>query len=224
MWSRFCNWFVKITGVIPQFFLFRTKIYYEDKEKQSNIVHGKAIIFANHHSVFDVAVLLFVFWRRTLHCLVAELMYKKNVFLSFFLKSIGSIKVDRDTKDFSFIAKSCVILDKGGIIEIYPEARIPRPGEERPLPFKPSVAYIALMSGAPLIPVYTNGSYFQKERARVIIGTPIDARALYDETLSEKENLENISNHLRNKIIELSYELERQTKKEKSEEKNNHSL
>lgn len=224
MWNRFCNWFVKITGVIPQFFLFRIKLYYEDKTRQSNIIRGKAILYANHHSVFDVAVLLFVFWRRTLHCLVAELMYKKNPFLSFFLKSIGSIKVDRDAKDFSFIAKSCSVLDKGGVIEIYPEARIPLPGEERPLPFKPSIAYIALISGAPLIPVYTNGSYFRKERARVIIGTPIDAQSLYDESLSEKENLEKISNQLRNKIIELSYELERQTEKEKSKENNDHSL
>ena len=222
MWHSFFNWFVKITGVIPQYFLFHTKIYYENKQVQSNVIRGKAIVFANHHSVFDVAVMMFVFWRRTLHCLVAELMYRKNWFMSVFLKFLGSIKVDRDAKDFSFITKSCAILNRGGVIEIYPESRIPRPEEERPLPFKPSLAYIALLSDAPMIPVYTNGSYFRKEPARVMIGTPIYARDLYNDTLSEKENLEQISKYLRNKIIELSYELERQTNEEK--EKNNHSL
>ena len=55
-----------------------------------------------------------------------------------------------------------------------------------------------------------------------MIGTPIYARDLYNDTLSEKENLEQISKYLKNKIIELSYELERQTNEEK--EKNNHSL
>ena len=64
------NWFVKITGWIPQLLIFRTKVYYEDKKVQSRRIKGKAIVVSNHNSLMDFAVLLFVFWRRTLRCLV----------------------------------------------------------------------------------------------------------------------------------------------------------
>lgn len=195
--------------------LNRPKLYYEDKSVQKNRIKGSAIIVSNHTSVLDVGTMMFTFWRRTLRCLVAELMYKKNPFMTFFLKGIGGIRVERDTHDFSFVQKSCDILAKGGVVEIYPEARLPRKGEEAPLPFKPSATYIALQSGAPIIPVCTNGKICSKARLRVLIGKPIYAETLYDESLSEKENYEKITETLRERIIELSYELERKTSKEK---------
>ena len=108
------------------------------------------------------------------------------------------------------------ILDNGGVVEIYPEARIPDPEEAKPLPFKPSTVYLALESGAPIIPVYTNGCYFKWKRARMIIGTPFDAREYYDDALSEKENIENITNLLRERIIDLGKQLD-----EKIHEKHN---
>ena len=99
------------------------------------------------------------------------------------------------------------------MVEIFPESRLPLKGEARPLPFKPSAAYLGLLSGAPMIPVYTNGAYFSKKRARVIIGKPLYARELADDSLSEKENLERISAILREKIISLEKQLYEQTNK-----------
>lgn len=209
------NFFVKLTGWPVQFFCFRTKVHYENKKVQNRKIKGKAIVVSNHTSVYDFAVMMFVFWRRALRCQVAEITYDKNPAMKFLLKSLGAIRVDRNGQDFSFVGKSCEILDKKGVVEIYPEARIPLEGEERPLEFKPSAAYIALLSGAPVIPVYTDGSYFKRRRARVIIGTPIDASALCEEGLSEKENIEKINNILREKVIALQHELERQLQEKK---------
>ena len=219
LFYRLYAWFVKITAVIPYYLCFRTKTYYEDKKVQSKRIKGKAIVISNHRSVWDVAVMLFLFWRRTPRCLIAEIMFQRNAIFSWFLKSLGGIKVDRNTHDFSFVGKCCDILDHNGLVEIYPEARLPKADEQRPLPFKPSAAYIALLSGAPIVPVYTNGSYFQKERARVIVGKPIDVRAMYDERLSETENLEKISEELRNIIIRLGHELDRKTEQKTKKEK-----
>ena len=126
------------------------------------------------------------------------------------MKLFGAIKVDRNAQDYAFISKSVEILKKGGVVEIYPEGRLPdQKNDVPPLPFKPSAVYIALESGAPIIPVYTNGKYFTKARARVVIGEPIRVEDMYDCTLSEKENIENINTHLRNTIIQLGEELER---------------
>ena len=210
------HWFFKITGFLPQLFAFRTKVYYEDKRVQKRRIKGKAIIMPNHHSVMDVATMMFVFYNRTLRCLTAELMYRKNIFMTLVLKLLGCIKVDRENHDFSFLNKAEKILNRGGVIEIYPEARLAEPGEAKPLEFKPSVVALALSSGAPIIPVYHNGAIFSRERARVIIGKPIDVREWYDDTLSESENIDAICKRLRGKVIELGNELERQREEEKA--------
>lgn len=204
------NWFVKITGWIPQLLVFRTKVYYEDRAVQNKRIKGKAIIVSNHNCIMDFAVLMFVFWRRTLRCAVAEVMYRKNFLMTLMLKALGCVKVERDTHDFSFLTKLKHVLERGGVVEIYPESRLPLPNEERPLDFKPSYVYLALESGAPIIPVYNNGKPFGKERERVVIGKPIYVEELYDSSLSEKENINNINRYVRSKIIELEKELEKQ--------------
>lgn len=212
MWHKFFNCFVKITAFPLYLIACRSKILYEDKRIQSRRIRGKAVIISNHKSVWDVGFMLFLFPLRTLRCVIAEIMYTKSKIFSFFLNSLGGIKVDRNAHDFSFVEKSCKILEKGGVVEIYPESRLPRPHEKDILEFKPSAAYIAMMSGAPIIPVYTNGSYFSKTRTRAIIGKPIDVTAMYDSALSEQDNLKNITENLRDKVVELKNELDNRTK------------
>ena len=200
---HFWNWFAKITGWPVQFVCFRTKVYYENRATCSRRIKGPAIIISNHTSVFDYAVYLFVFFSRTLRFQMAEVLYKKRL-LGWFLRRMGGIYVDRDGFDFGFVTKSEEILSRGGVVGVFPESRLPKPGEERPLEFKTSAAYIALRAGVPVIPVVTNGSYFNlKKRARVMIGEPINADDLSDPSLGEKEDLKSVSAKLRERIIEL---------------------
>lgn len=208
MLSIIGNWVVKITGFLPQLFVFRTKVSYEERHAQSTRIKGRAIVVSNHNNLMDFAVLIFVFWRRTLRCAAAEVLYQKNIFMTALLHFLGCVRVDRDAHDFSFLPKLKRVLDRGGVVEIYPESRLPRADEEKPLAFKPSYIYLALESGAPIIPVYQNGKAFAKERARVVIGKPIYVEELYDATLSERENIEKINQYVRNKIIELGKKIE----------------
>ena len=208
---RLFQYFVRITGWIVQFFAFRTKIYYVDKKVQSRRIKGKAIIMSNHTSVYDYAVYLFVFFSRVIRYQMAEILYKKPL-LRFFLKCMGGIYVNRNTHDLSFLDKSNEILNKNGVVGVFPESRIPKPEEETPLEFKQSIAMLALQSKAPIVPVATNGVYFKKKRARVLIGSPINVFDYYDATLSEKENVANITKILREKIIELRKQLDEKEK------------
>ena len=204
------QWFVRITGWIVQWCAFRTKIFYENKEVQSRRIKGNAIIVSNHTSVYDYAVYLFVFYR-ILRYQMAEILYKRKG-LKLFLRMMGGIYVNRNTHDLSFLDKSNEILNKGGVVGVFPESRIPKPEEERPLEFKQSVIILSLQSKAPIIPVSTNGSYFKKQRAKVIIGTPFNAFEYYNEALSEKDNVANITRILRERIIELKGKLDGQEK------------
>ena len=208
---RAFNAFVKVTGYVLWWFLFRPKIYYKDKKIQGRHIKGQAIIMSNHTLVFDYALFLGVFLSRTLRYQMAEVLFKKKL-LGWFLRNMGGIYVNRDTYNFSFVDESVDIVNKGGVVGIFPESRIPRKGEETPLPFKPSGSLVALKSEAPIIPVYTDGVYFKAKRARLIIGTPIYAKDYYDESLSEKDNVKLISQKIRDVIVELKNELEREKK------------
>lgn len=210
----FFNGFVKVTGWLAQKIVFRTKIYYENKKIQARKIKGAAIIISNHTAVYDYAAFLFVFPTRTLRYQMAEVLFQKKG-LGRFLKAMGGIKVDRNSFNFGFIEESKRILEKGGVVGIFPESRLPKPGEEKPLPFKPSAAYLALYSGVPVIPVYTNGEYFTKKRAGVMIGTPMNAAELYDESKDEKTNLAEISEKFRQKIIELGNQFDERQKEKK---------
>lgn len=196
------NWFVKITGWPVQFLCFRTKILYEDRKVQGRHIEKDAIVISNHTSVFDYAVYLFVFFTRTLRFQMAEVLYEKPL-LALLLHCLGGIRVDRNAHDFGFMPKSLSILSRGGVVGIFPESRLPLPGEERPLPFKVSAAYLALTSGSKIIPVVTNGSYFCRKRARVLIGKPILASDLLEDGADETENLAIVSERLRERIIAL---------------------
>ena len=201
-WIRFWNGFAKLTGWPLQKLLFRTKILYEDPAVQKRRIRGPAILICNHTSVYDYAVLLFVFFTRTLRFQMAELLFEKKP-LGLLLRLLGGIRVDRGGHNFTFLRASEDILAKGGVVGVFPESRLPRAGEERPLPFKPSAAYLALSSGVPVIPVYTNGRYFQRRRAAVMIGTPLLARELTEEGDSEKEAIDRVARRMREKVIAL---------------------
>ena len=107
------------------------------------------------------------------------------------------------------------ILNKGGVVGIFPEGRIPNDGEQRPLEFRIGAAQLALMTNTPIIPVYTNGSYFNKKRARVIIGKPFYAADIINEQDDYKTNLQKVTTQMRNIIIELESSLSEMMEDEK---------
>ena len=134
MLIKLFNAFVKITAFPVQWAIFRTKVYYEDKSAQSRRIKGAAILVSNHTSVWDYAGYMFVFFFRTLRTQMAEVLFEKKP-LGLFLKMMGGIRVNRGANDFACVAKSQAILERGGVVEIYPESRLPLKGEERPLLF-----------------------------------------------------------------------------------------
>ena len=212
--SSVLNWFVKITGFPGEFFFYRKKIYYEDKKVSNRKIKGAALIVSNHTDIYDYPLMMYTFLSRNLHVLVAEITYDKNGFMKWLLKGLGAIRVDRNNHDFAFMSQMTDLLNKGKVCLVYPESRIPTEEEQKTLiEFKPSYIYTALESGAPIIPVYTNGTYGKlkkkrKDRARVIIGKKIYPRDLYDSNKSEKENITFINDYIKNKIVSLRQQLD----------------
>ena len=144
--SRLLIGFVKLTGFPVQLLCFRTKVSYENRAVQSRRIKGPAIVVSNHNAVYDYAVLLFVFFGRILRTQMAELLFKKGL-LGPFLKGMGGIFVDRNSHNMGFVQKSVDILEKGGVLLVFPEARLARPGETRTLPHQADVKKNASPTG-----------------------------------------------------------------------------
>ena len=211
--GKVLEWFTKVTGYPVQYFYFHKKIYYEDKESSNRKIKGGALIISNHTSIYDYPLMMYVFPKRTMHVLVAEVTYEKNKPLRSLLKGLGAIKVDRTSHDFSFMSKVTDLLNKKKVVLIYPESRLPNEDERDLLEFKPSYILPALETGVPIIPIYTNGTYGKlkkqrKDRTRVMIGKKIFVNDLYDQSKSEKENIEYINSYIKKRIVELKELLE----------------
>ncbi len=199
---RLMQGFVRLTAWIPQMLVFRLKVTCEDPAVQGRMIHGPAIIVSNHTAIYDFAAMLFVFRSRTLRYQMAEVLFRKKV-LGVFLKAMGGIYIDRGSPDLGFMGESMEILRKGGVVGVFPEGRLPRKDETPPLPFRPGAAFLSLSSGVPVIPVWTNGKYFCRPRARVVIGVPMDPAEFRTEGRTDRENIDAFTAAMRDKVMEL---------------------
>ncbi len=205
----FFTFFVKITGWPVYMLLIRARIYLEEGAQKRP--HGPVIIVSNHTSVYDFALYLYVFFGRTVRFLMAEVLFRKKL-QGFFLSCLGGIRTDRNSHSLGGFSAALDTLEGGGAVGIFPEGRIPLPAEERPLKFAEGAARLALESGARIVPVVTDGRYFGRAPASVIIGKTITARELVDEKKSLDECAAELTQKLREKIKYLEAELEKRKK------------
>ncbi|MFF9810437.1 lysophospholipid acyltransferase family protein [Streptomyces coeruleorubidus] len=141
---------------------------------------GPVILAVNHSHMIDGPMVMGVAPRPT-HFLI-----KKEAFigpLDPFLTGIGQVKVDRDTTDRTAITRALGVLENGGVLGIFPEGTR---GEGDFASLRAGLAYFAVRSGAPIVPVAVLGSSDKRgrlikelpplrSRVDVVFGEPFDA-------------------------------------------------
>lgn len=209
-----------ILGYPFQLLFFKRKTYYEDKKEQGRLVRGGALIISNHYSVFDYIMNLFLFPFRKLYVVESEMMFrgKKKRLFEFLSKFHGGICSERDVMGMGFIDKSVEEIEKGRIVQIYPEAHITEDGQMHE--FKTSYLMIALRADAPIIPVIIDGNYGLFKRAHVIIGKKIYLSDYCTSLNPTKEEILALNEIVYKKSLALKAELDaRIAKKRKSNKK-----
>ena len=141
--------FVKLTGALPAWLLLKPRVHLTAGAKR-RLPKG-CILVSNHISLMDFVLCTLVFPLRTIRFLVAEVLYNRGKLLALFLNLIGSIRVERDAKSFDFVSNALDVLDNGGTVGVFPQARLPLKGQK--FPFTVSTAFIAIHSNAPIVPV-----------------------------------------------------------------------
>lgn len=142
---------------------------------------GPVILAVNHAHNIDGPMLMGTA-PRPVHFLI-----KKEAFvgpLGSFLEGIGQLKVDRDSTDRTAIGNALGVLEQGGVLGIFPEGTR---GEGDFASLRSGLAYFAVRSGAPIVPVAVLGSTDApgrlvkslprlRSRVDVVFGDPFDAQ------------------------------------------------
>jgi 1-acyl-sn-glycerol-3-phosphate acyltransferase len=142
---------------------------------------GPAILISNHTCGID-HVLLQAASDRVLGFMVAR-EYYEHPLLARWCRLVGCIPVNRDGRDVSATRAAIRALREGRVLPIFPEGHIVPESGRRIDEIKPGTAYLALQSGAPVIPAYLCGTpetdsimkaLVSLSHARVTFGAPID--------------------------------------------------
>ena len=212
---EFFRWIALITGWPMQLVLFKRKTYYEDKRVQGRFVKGGALVISNHFSVFDFMMCLFLFPFRKLHVVFWSQNGKRHSpYIRFGMRFFGGIESNRDAMAMRFIDDSVRVLEKGKLVQIFPEAHITDDGSMHE--FKPSYLLIALRAGVPILPVMLDGNYGLFRRAHVMIGKPIDPWTLCTSDDPTREELAEMNRIIREHCLALKAELDRRIAEESS--------
>jgi 1-acyl-sn-glycerol-3-phosphate acyltransferase len=170
--------------------------------------HGPALICGNHCSYLDPMLASFAVPRKV-YCLSRKETYQHPL-LGPFIRHLGGVRIDRESlADKGALQTVLAIMDHGDLCMIYPEGtRSPDGRLQTP---HNGAAFLAVKSGAPVVPMAIIGSYECWPRQRrvprvgritVRIGQPITYH-LPPEHESRKDDLTAISMDIMDRIQTL---------------------
>ena len=214
--KEFFRYFAIITGWPLYKLVYKTRIWYEDEAGRENKrIKGPALIVSNHFSGLDYMITLFHYFGRKVYVIMLEEVFNKSAFLRWSISIIGGIKADRDIKSMRFIDDGVKVLNKGNLLQIYPEAHNSTDGLMHD--FKPSYIMIALRADVPIVPLIVDGQYGIKKRAHAIIGKSIRLRDICASADPSREEIQQLNEIVQNKAIELKAVLDKKVAEERSD-------
>jgi len=156
--------------------LVATVVFGARVRRDYNEVRAENYIYASNHISNQDPPVVSSCIRREVH-FVAKAGLFKNPLFGALIRSLNAFPIKRGVFDREAMATSLDLLARGRNLLIFPEGgRVS--GGELGAP-KNGVGYLAVQSGAPVIPVYLYGSdrlrdcLFRRDRIRVVYGRPI---------------------------------------------------
>ncbi len=169
---------------------------------KENIPKGGSVLFCGNHRSYLDPVLIVATSNRYMRFMAKEEL-SKNPFFAFLGYIFDVILVKRDSKDISAMKDALKTLKNNECIGIFPEGT--RNGfEKNDGKVKNGAAYLALKTGAELLPIGIQGDAKPFHKSTIIYGKPIDLSKYKDMKKIDENTESEVSDILKNQIIELS--------------------
>lgn len=199
-----CFFFVlKAIGIMLLKVFYRIQV-----ENRGQIpLKGPLIVTANHFSYMDPIVLQSVFPRR-ISFMMTELYYEGRG--KWFFKLLHCICVKEEGSNIAALKEGIAVLKKNNVLGIFPEGGVSREG--RLQEGNPGIGFLAVKSGAPIIPAFISGTYEalpkgakipKISRIKVIFGRPITFKKIADR--ENKKEIMGITKAIMEQIEKLSF-------------------
>jgi 1-acyl-sn-glycerol-3-phosphate acyltransferase len=171
---------------------------------------GPAVLIANHTCCID-HLLLQSSCRRVLGFMIAREFFDLPIVHAFCLR-IGCIPVNRDGRDLQATRAALRALSEGKVLPIFPEGKVTAASGRTLGPMLPGAAFIAVRSGAPVIPAYIYGSpptdqiagsLLKRSRSRVRFGPPVDMSDVRTSQAGDKNVIAKVSERFERALLDL---------------------
>lgn len=156
---------------------------------------SEPLIYCGNHRTYADPPLIVVTAKRHVRFLAKEEL-RKNPFFAFLGVVFDGIYVKRDSKDVTALKTTLKALKNGESIALFPEGT--RNGIEKGQKVKDGAAFMAVKSGAKVIPVGISGGEKPFKKMTIKYGEPLDY------SNRSKDELEEITQEIMDKIIELA--------------------
>jgi 1-acyl-sn-glycerol-3-phosphate acyltransferase len=148
-------------------------------------VRGPVILVCNHTSSADAAIVQAA-CNRPIGWMTSREHYECHPLIRGVLDDLQCVPVRRHGKDAMAARSALRHLQKGRVLGVFPEGNLSGVAKKRPISPKAGAAWMALRSGAPLVPAWISGGPQRKEilsawlfpsrrGARVVFGKPVDS-------------------------------------------------
>lgn len=131
--------------------------------------NGACILTANHESIVDPFILAVVTTRPIHYMGKAELFRRRSV--AAVLRSLNTFPVERGSGDRAAMSEAAQLLAHGAVLGIFPQGT----SKQLARRWHRGAARLALVTGAPLVPVRMTGTrgWPLRTRVRIEVGEPI---------------------------------------------------
>ena len=200
--NHFLYDFAKVTGALPALIFLRPKVILHG-EKATNKVKGGALIVSNHLTYYDPVIIFSAFWRRRVYIMATKDLYSTKL-SSFYFRQMHCIPVDKDNFSMSSFRDVTERLNNKKLIAIFPEGQVNHNTNASPLlSFKTGATIMAHKAGANIIPMYIVKREKWYHRQVIMVGEPIDIRAVAGEKATMAD-LQKASEYVHQKELELA--------------------
>lgn len=169
---------------------------------KENIPQDGAILFCGNHRTYLDPPLIVATAGRHMRFMAKEEL-SKNKFLAFLGVVFDAIYVKRDSKDITAMKEALKTLKSGSCIGLFPEGT--RNGlEKNNGKIKNGAAYLALKTGAQIVPIGIQGDSKLFHKSTIIYGKPLDLSKYQGIKKIDEQTEDEVSEILKNEIVRLS--------------------